>query len=100
MDKTIIEFLRMNWTLNFINSCRKYFFGWVNFLTLISCITNYMPNNQFRRGELYSFITGMASTAIARRLQKNFKQEGIEITIEQWSVLYHLWKNDGIIQQE
>jgi DNA-binding MarR family transcriptional regulator len=59
-----------------------------------------MPNNQFKRGELYSFMTGMASTAIARRLQKNFKQEGIEITIEQWSVLYHLWKNDGISQQE
>lgn len=59
-----------------------------------------MPNNQFKRGELYSFITGMASTAIARRLQKNFKQEGIEITIEQWSVLYHLWKQDGISQQE
>jgi len=59
-----------------------------------------MPNNQFKRGELYSFITGLASTAIARRLQKNFRQEGIEITIEQWSVLYHLWKKDGISQQE
>jgi len=59
-----------------------------------------MPNNRFKRGELYSFITGLASTAIARRLQKNFKQEGIEITIEQWSVLYHLWKKDGISQQE
>ena len=59
-----------------------------------------MPNNQFKRGELYSFMTGMASTAIARRLQKNFKQEGIEITIEQWSVLYHLWKKDGMSQQE
>jgi DNA-binding MarR family transcriptional regulator len=90
----------MNRTLNFIISCRKDFFGRGNFLTLNSCITNYMPNNQFRRGELYSFITGMASTAIARRLQKNFKQEGIEITIEQWSVLYHLWKKDGISQQD
>ena len=59
-----------------------------------------MSNNHFKRGELYSFITGLASTAIARRLQKNFKQEGIEITIEQWSVLYHLWKKDGISQQE
>jgi DNA-binding MarR family transcriptional regulator len=59
-----------------------------------------MLNNQFKRGELYSFITGMASTALARRLQKNFKQAGIEITIEQWSVLYHLWKEDGISQQE
>ena len=59
-----------------------------------------MSNNQFKRGELYSFITGKASTAIARRLQKNFKQFGIEITIEQWSVLYHLWKEDGKSQQQ
>ncbi len=59
-----------------------------------------MPNNQFRKSELYSFITGKASTAIARRLQKNFKQAGVEITIEQWSVLYHLWKEDGMSQQQ
>ena len=59
-----------------------------------------MPNNQFKKGELYSFITGMASTAVGRRLQKNFKQAGVEVTIEQWSVLYHLWKEDGLSQQE
>jgi DNA-binding MarR family transcriptional regulator len=59
-----------------------------------------MPNNHFKRGELYSFITGIASTALARRLQKNFKQSGIEITIEQWSILYHLWKEDAVSQQE
>ena len=59
-----------------------------------------MPNNQFKRGELYSFITGKASTAIARRLQKNFKQANVDITIEQWSVLYHLWKQDALSQQQ
>ena len=59
-----------------------------------------MPNNHFKNSELYSFITGKASTAIARRLQKNFKQAGVEITIEQWSVLYHLWKEDGQSQQQ
>ena len=60
-----------------------------------------MPNNHFfKRGELYSFITGMASTALARRLQKNFKLAGLEVSIEQWSVLYHLWKEDGLSQQE
>jgi len=90
----------MNGRLNFLLSAVKDFFERENFLPLFSCITNYMPNNQFKKGELYSFITGMASTAIARRLQKNFKQEGIEITIEQWSVLYHLWKTDGISQQD
>ena len=59
-----------------------------------------MPNNQFRKGELYSFITGKASTAIARNLHKKFGAAGLKITIEQWSVLYHLWKEDGKSQQE
>ncbi len=59
-----------------------------------------MINNQFRKGELYSFITGKASTAIARRLQKKFNQAELNLTIEQWSVLYHLWKKDGMSQQE
>ncbi|MBX2889058.1 MAG: MarR family transcriptional regulator [Ferruginibacter sp.] len=59
-----------------------------------------MSNNHFKYSELYSFITGKASIAIARRLQKNFKQNNIDITIEQWSVLYHLWKQDGISQQQ
>ena len=59
-----------------------------------------MPDNQFKKGELYSFITGKASTAIARRLQKNFRENGVDITIEQWSILYHLWKEDGVSQQQ
>jgi DNA-binding MarR family transcriptional regulator len=59
-----------------------------------------MSNNHFKKGELYSFITGKASTAIARRLQKKFNTSGINLTIEQWSVLYHLWKEDGKSQQE
>jgi DNA-binding MarR family transcriptional regulator len=59
-----------------------------------------MPNNHFKKGELYSFITGKASTAIARRLQKKFNNASLNLTIEQWSVLYHLWKQDGISQQE
>ena len=59
-----------------------------------------MPNNQFKKGELYSFISGKASTAIARRLQKKFNAGNLNLTIEQWSVLYHLWKEDGKSQQE
>ncbi len=59
-----------------------------------------MQINQFKRGELYSVINGMASTAVARRLQKNFRSAGLDITIEQWSILYHLWKEDRLSQQE
>ena len=59
-----------------------------------------MSNNQFKRGELYSFVTGKASTAIARRLQKKFNAANLNLTIEQWSVLYHLWKEEGQSQQQ
>ena len=59
-----------------------------------------MPNNQFKRGELYSVINAMAAAAIARRMQKNFRNAGLDITIEQWSILYHLWKEDHLSQQE
>lgn len=70
------------------------------FLCLQALYCQTMPDNQFKRGELYSIITGMASTAISRRIQKNFRQAGLDITVEQWSVLYHLWKEDGLSQQD
>ncbi|MCZ2297931.1 MAG: MarR family transcriptional regulator [Chitinophagales bacterium] len=59
-----------------------------------------MIKNHFKRGELYSVLNAMAATAIARRLQKKFRTNGLDITIEQWSILYHLWKQDGLNQQE
>ena len=36
-----------------------------------------MPNNQFKKGELYSFVTGKASIAISRRLQKKFNSASL-----------------------
>ncbi|HLA52091.1 MAG TPA: MarR family transcriptional regulator [Flavitalea sp.] len=45
-------------------------------------------------------MTGKASIAIARRLQKKFNTASLNLTIEQWSVLYQLWKQDGSSQQE
>ena len=59
-----------------------------------------MPNNQFKRRELYFVITGVANMALARRLQKYFREAGLDLTVEQWSILVHLWKYDGVSQQE
>ena len=59
-----------------------------------------MPNNHFSYSELYAFITGKASTAMARNLQRKFVAAGVNLTIEQWSVLYSLWRKDGQSQQE
>lgn len=59
-----------------------------------------MPNNHFKRGELYSVLNSVAANAIARRLQKNFRDAGLDVTVEQWSILYHLWKEDSQSQQQ
>src|SRR5690606_21632833 len=50
--------------------------------------------------EFYNFLTGRVSTAIARRLQRNFKESGLDITAEQWSVMYFLWEREGLSQQD
>jgi DNA-binding MarR family transcriptional regulator len=95
--------IKSNVKFKVYQACIKIIFIWIcksRSLNLLSCLNNYMPNNQFKKGELYSFITGKASIAIARRLQKKFNTSGINLTIEQWSVLYHLWKEDGKSQQE
>lgn len=79
---------------------QSYFLPFKKTLPYNGCLNNCMQDNQFKKGELYSFITGKASIAIARRLQKKFNTSGLQLTIEQWSVLYHLWKEDGKSQQE
>ena len=50
--------------------------------------------------EFFSFLTGKASAALGRRLQRNFKEQGLNLTSEQWSLLYYLWIEDGRTQQE
>ena len=59
-----------------------------------------MTNEISYASEFYSFLTGRVSTAIGRRLQRNFKESGLHITAEQWSVLYYLWESEGLSQQD
>ena len=50
--------------------------------------------------EFYAFLTGKVSTAISRRLQRNLKNAKLNITSEQWTILYQLWLEEGLTQQE
>ncbi|AXE18470.1 MarR family transcriptional regulator [Runella rosea] len=43
---------------------------------------------------------GMAHTAMFRHLAKLMKEKNLPITPEQFSVLTHLWRNDGLPQSE
>lgn len=49
---------------------------------------------------LFSMISGKLSAAINRRLYRVFRTQVIEVTPEQWTVMYYLWTRDGVTQQE
>ena len=49
---------------------------------------------------IFAILNGKVSAAINRKLSSNFRQGGLEITPEQWTVLIFLWEKDGVTQQE
>ena len=49
---------------------------------------------------IFAILNGKVSAAINRKLIRNFRKNGLEITPEQWTVLLFLWEKDGVSQQE
>ena len=49
---------------------------------------------------IFAVLNGRVSAAINRRLASDFKEEGIDISPEQLTVLSLLWKKDRVTQQE
>lgn len=49
---------------------------------------------------IFAILNGKVSAAINRKLYRNFRQNDLEITPEQWTVLLFLWEKDGVTQQE
>lgn len=49
---------------------------------------------------IFAILNGKVSSAINRRLTRNFKSYNVDITPEQWTVLLYLWEKDGVTQQE
>lgn len=49
---------------------------------------------------IFPIINGKVSMAINRKLYREFKKVGLDITPEQWTVLSFLWKEDGVSQQK
>lgn len=45
-------------------------------------------------------IVESARTAFYRSLLRKFKEAGHDITVEQWSLMLHLWQKEGQTQQE
>ena len=49
---------------------------------------------------IFAIMNGKVSSAINRKLQRNFSAAGISITPEQWTVMLHLAERDGVTQQQ
>lgn len=49
---------------------------------------------------VFAILNGKVSAAINRKLSRSFRQNGLDITPEQWTVLIYLWEKDGVTQQE
>lgn len=49
--------------------------------------------------DFYNLLTSRVVQSFNRVLVKNFKENGIELSREQWSVLAVLWENNGCSQQ-
>ena len=49
---------------------------------------------------IFAILNGKVSTAINRKLYRNFRLHGIDLSPEQWTILLSLWEKDGVTQQE
>lgn len=58
-----------------------------------------LENFTFDIQMIFAILNGKVSAAINRKLMRNFKANGLEITPEQWTVLLYLWEKEGVTQQ-
>ena len=49
---------------------------------------------------IFAILNGKVSTAINRKLLRNFRLNDIDIPPEQWPILLSLWEKDGVNQQD
>jgi DNA-binding MarR family transcriptional regulator len=48
---------------------------------------------------VFAVMSGKVSSAINRRMHRNFRNAGLDITPEQWSILVFLWQQDKVTQK-
>jgi DNA-binding MarR family transcriptional regulator len=58
-----------------------------------------MENSILNMELLFAVINGKVSSAINRCMHRDFRNAGLEITPEQWTILMFLWQNDGVTQK-
>ncbi len=58
------------------------------------------PSFSYDTRLIFAILNGQVSMAMSKRLHKNFKQSGLDISPEQWTALFFLWQKDGVSQTD
>ena len=74
-------------------------------MTIDYIFSSYQYNYSYERRLLphqdsLGFIIYRTALALKSALQRFFKENGFEITAEQWAIIRHLWEEDGLSQRE
>lgn len=54
----------------------------------------------YRITDSLGFVIYRTALTLKSALQRSFKQNGLEITAEQWGIIRHLWEEEGLSQRE
>lgn len=68
----------------------------------ISCILQLINYYVIKEEQYHSSsrLISVASRLLASRLETSLSRPSLNITVEQWRILFYLWNEDGINQQE
>ena len=59
-----------------------------------------MDNGYYHIKDSLGFIIYRTALALKSSLQRSFRENGVEITAEQWGIIRHLWEEEGLSQRE
>jgi DNA-binding MarR family transcriptional regulator len=59
-----------------------------------------MDDNNYPTKDSLGYLIYRTALALKTALQRDFKENGYEITGEQWAIIRHLWEEDGLSQRE
>ncbi|HEY9072935.1 MAG TPA: MarR family transcriptional regulator [Desulfobaccales bacterium] len=59
-----------------------------------------MDDDYYNLKDSLGFIIYRTALALKSALQRSFRENGAEITAEQWGIIRHLWEDEGLSQRE
>jgi DNA-binding MarR family transcriptional regulator len=59
-----------------------------------------MNDDYYHIKDSLGFVIYRTALALKSAMQRSFRENGLEITAEQWGIIRHLWEEEGLSQRE